>query len=414
MDRPIEPEVRRKRVVRRVAIAALSIAAVVFLVHATVKWLRPSVMRRDIELARVEVGPVDASMQASGTIVPAFEQVVSSPVEARVLRIVHRAGDHVRAGDELVALDTSSAKLDADRLSGSVASKSSERSELQLRIEETQAGLRAQIETKKVDREILQLKAQENATLAREGLVSSQDKLAADAALRKCEIELQQLGEALARARRTGEAQMASIASSITTLERERQESQRQLSLAMMGADRDGVITSIVEDSGATLHKGDIVARIADLSSYRVAATISDMHANELAPGMRVRVKVDDATSIGGAIMSIDPRVANGSVRFWIALDERSHPKLRNDVRVDVFVLTERRANALRVRRGSLGNSAVEDVFVLRGGDLVRTQVRWGMEGESTLEVASGLRAGDQIAVNNMSDYGGVRMLRLE
>src|SRR5438067_10407710 len=105
MDRPIEPEVRRKRVAKRVAIAALSIAAVVFLVHATVKWLRPSVMRRDVELARVEVGAVDASLQASGRVVPAFEQVVSSPVEARVLRIVRRAGDHVRAGDELVALD---------------------------------------------------------------------------------------------------------------------------------------------------------------------------------------------------------------------------------------------------------------------------------------------------------------------
>jgi HlyD family secretion protein len=413
MDRPIEPEVRRNRNLRRVAIAVLSLAAVTFLVHATVKWLRPSIARRDVELARVEIGSVDASLQASGTIVPAFEQVVSSPVDARVLRILHRAGDHVHAGDELVALDTSAAKLDTDRLADSVAAKLGEQAELKLRIEENLATLRAQAETKKLDRDILQFKAQENATLAREGLVSSQDNLAAAAALKKSEIELQQLGEALARARRTGDAQLASITAAIATLQRERQESQRQLSLAMMGADRDGVITSIVEDAGAALRKGDVVARIADLSSYRVAATISDLHASELAPGMRVRVKLDDTTSIGGAITSIDPRVENGSVRFWIALDERSHPKLRNNVRADVFVLTSQRSNALRVKRGSLGNSAVEDVFVLRGGDLVRTQVRWGVEGESALEVASGLRAGDQIAINNMSDYSGVERLRI-
>jgi HlyD family secretion protein len=414
MDRPIEPEVRRNRNLRRVAVAVLSLAAVIFLVHATVKWLRPSIARRDVELARVEIGSIDASLQASGTIVPAFEQVVSSPVDARVLRILHRAGDRVHAGDELVALDTSGAKLDADRLSDSVAAKMSEQAELKLKIEETLATLRAQAETKKLDRDILQFKAQENATLAREGLVSSQDNLAAAAALKKSEIELQQLAEALARARRTGDAQLASITAAIATLQRERQESQRQLSLAMMGADRDGVITSIVEDAGAALRKGDVVARIADLSSYRVAATISDLHASELAPGMRVRVKLDDTTSIGGAITSIDPRVDNGSVRFWIALDERSHPKLRNNVRADVFVITSQRANALRVKRGSLGNSAVEDVFVLRSGELVRTQVRWGVEGESTLQVASGLRAGDQIAINNMSDYSGVERLRIE
>jgi HlyD family secretion protein len=413
MDRPIEPEVRRNRNVKRAAIAALSLAVVIFLVHATVKWLRPSIARRDVELARVEIGSIDASLQASGTIVPAFEQVVSSPVDARVLRILHRAGDHVHAGDELVALDTSAAKLDTDRLSDSVAAKMSEQAELKLKIEENVANVRSQIETKKLDRDILQFKAQENATLAKEGLVSSQDNLAAAASLKKSEIELQQLGEALARARRTGDAQLASITAAIATLQRERQESQRQLSLAMMGADRDGVITSIVEDAGAALRKGDVVARIADLSSYRVAATISDLHASELAPGMRVRVKLDDTTSIGGAITSIDPRVENGSVRFWIALDERSHPKLRNNVRADVFVLTSQRGNALRVKRGSLGNSAVEDVFVLRGGELVRTQVRWGVEGENALEVASGLRAGDQIVINNMSDYSGVQTLRI-
>jgi HlyD family secretion protein len=413
MDRPIEPEVRRNKYLRRLAVGLLSIAAVIFLVHATVKWLRPSVPRRDVELARVEVGPVDASLQASGTVVPAFEQVVSSPVDARVLRILHRAGDHVHAGDELVALDTSAAKLDTDRLADSVAAKMSEQAELRLKIEDNIAGVRSQIETKKLDRDILQFKAQENATLAAQGLVSSQDNLAAAAALKKSEIELAQLNDALARARRTGDAQLASIAAAVATLQRERQESQRQLGLAMMGADRDGVITSIVEDAGAALRKGDVVARIADLSSYRVAATISDLHASELAPGMRVRVKLDDTTSVGGAITSIDPRVDNGSVRFWIALDERSHPKLRNNVRADVFVLTSQRANALRVKRGSLGNSAVEDVFVLRGGELVRTQVRWGVEGENALEVAGGLRAGDQIAINNMSDYSGVDRLRI-
>lgn len=413
MDRPIEPEVRRNRNLRRTAIAVLSIAAVLFLVHATVKWLRPSVTRRDVELARVELGPVDASLQASGTIVPAFEQVVSSPVDARVLRILHRAGDHVHAGDELVSLDTSAAKLDADRLADSVAAKMSEQAELKLKIEDNIASVRSQLETKKLDRDILQFKAQENATLAREGLVSSQDNLAAAAALKKSEIELDQLKDALGRAQRTGDAQLASISSAIATLQRERQESQRQLSLAMMGADRDGVLTSIVEDAGAALRKGDVVARIADLTSYRVAATISDLHASELAPGMRVRVKLDDTTSIGGAITSIDPRVDNGTVRFWMALDERSHPKLRNNVRVDVFVLTSRRANALRVKRGALGNSAVEDVFVLHGSELVRTQVRWGVEGESALEVASGLRAGDQIVINNMSDYSGVDRLRI-
>src|SRR5205085_11641125 len=102
MDREITEDVRRRRIVRRVATAAVAVAAIAFSLAATVQWLRPSIKRSAIQTARVERGSVDATLQASGTVVPATEQVVSSPVEARVLRIVRRAGDRVKAGDEVI------------------------------------------------------------------------------------------------------------------------------------------------------------------------------------------------------------------------------------------------------------------------------------------------------------------------
>src|SRR4051794_18847166 len=149
MDREITADIRRRRVIRRTATVIVAIAAIAFSFAATVQWLRPSVKRRNIQTARVERGAVDASLQASGTVVPATEQVVSSPVEARVLRIVRRAGDRVRAGDEVIALDTSATRLDAERLADRVAQKESEEAQLRLRVEETIATLRAQLEQKK-------------------------------------------------------------------------------------------------------------------------------------------------------------------------------------------------------------------------------------------------------------------------
>lgn len=98
MDRIIDPEVRRRQWARRVVTVALSLGVITFLFAATVQWLRPSIRRSDVQWARVERGAVDATLQANGTTMPAVEQVVSSPVEARVLRIVRHAGDAVRAG----------------------------------------------------------------------------------------------------------------------------------------------------------------------------------------------------------------------------------------------------------------------------------------------------------------------------
>lgn len=414
MDRDIAPDVRRRAITRRAATAAVAVAAIVFVFAAAVSWLRPSIHRRDIQTAVVERGPVDATLQASGTIIPAVEQVVSAPLDSRVLRIVRRAGDRVRAGDPLVELDTATARLALDRLSEQLAQKDNEQAQLRLRLDDGIALLRAQIEQKVLDEQIAKFKATQNDTLHREGLVAEQEKLAAATTAKKSGIELAQLREALTRAERSAQAQLAAGEMSMRLLRTERGEAQRQLDLAMMRADRDGVVTWIVPNAGAAVRNGDVVARIADLSSFRIAATIADMYVARLASGMRVRVRVDDATTLMGTIASVEPRVENGQARFFAELDDRTNPKLRNDVRVDVYALVGRRAGTLRVKRGALGQTENEQVFVVKGDRLVAVPVRWGLAGENEIECLNGLAPGDQVVISNMTDYSGVKELRLQ
>jgi len=414
MDRDISPEVRRRVIAKRAVTAAVAVAAVVFVFAATVSWLRPSIRRRDVQTAVVDRGPVDATLEASGTIIPAVEQVVSAPLDSRVLRIARRAGDRVRAGDPIVELDTSSARLQLERLSEQLAQKDNEQAQLRLRLDDNVALLRAQIEQKALDEQIAKFKAVQNDTLHREGLVAEQEKLAAATTAKKSGIELTQLREALARAERSAQAQLAAGEMSMRLLHKERDEAQRQLDLAMMRADRDGVVTWIVPNAGAAIRNGDVVARIADLSSFRIAATIADMYVARLAPGMRVRVRVDDATTLMGTIASVEPRVENGQAKFFAELDDRTNAKLRNDVRVDVYALVGRRADALRVKRGALGQTDSERVFVVRGDRLVSVPVRWGLAGENEIECVSGLVAGDEVVISNMTDYNGVKELRLQ
>lgn len=71
------------------------------------EWLRPSISRARIRTAKVERGPVESVIAATGTVLPASEQAVSSPVEARVTRVRRKLGAIVAVGDELVQLDTS-------------------------------------------------------------------------------------------------------------------------------------------------------------------------------------------------------------------------------------------------------------------------------------------------------------------
>lgn len=413
MDREIAPEVRRRRVARRVVVAAIALAALAFFFAATVEWLRPSLDRRDVQIARVTRGSVEATLEANGTVVPLVEQVVSSPVEARVLRVERRAGDRVKAGDELLTLDTAAAALEAARLTDQLTQKQASEAELRLQLDEQVATLRAQLEQKKLDAEIVHYNAEQKAKLRREGLIAEQDALAAAAMAKKTDIELRQMAEAVARALRSREMQLASARAGVAMARRERDESRRQFELAMLRADRDGVLTSIVQETGATVRRGDVLARIADLSAYRVEASISDVHAARLAAGMRARVTIDDAR-IGGTIESVDPRIVNGVVKFYVTLDEPAHPRLRNNLRVDVHVVTGARANVLRVRRGTLGRTAASTAYVVRGERAVRVPVRFGLASDEAIEIAAGVREGDEVVISDMSEYEDVSEVKLK
>ena len=86
---------------------AIPALAVIMLIAWLPGFIRPSVSRQRVRTARVTSGPIEAVITASGMVVPEAERALSSPVDARVLRILKRAGDPVAAGDPLVELDAS-------------------------------------------------------------------------------------------------------------------------------------------------------------------------------------------------------------------------------------------------------------------------------------------------------------------
>jgi len=335
-------------------------------------------------------------------------------VEARILAIPHRAGDRIDVGEEIVSLDTSATSLDAAKLDDALLRKESDLARVRLEIDQTVAGLRAQLEQKQLDAKIFQFKAEQSDRLFAEGLASAQEKLAAETAAKKSDIEIAELRDGLSREKRTAAAQIATAELDLATARKERNEARHQLQLARMRSDRAGVLTWIVPEVGAMVRRGDVMARVSDLSAYRVAATISDAHASKLAAGLPVRVRIDEATTIAGTIRSVEPRIENGVAKFYVALDQPANARLRNNLRVDVFVITGHRDGVLAVRRGALGQGESDFVFVVRGDRAVRTPVRLGLVGEEQVEIAGGVRPGDEIVISDMSDYANVKEVRIK
>jgi HlyD family secretion protein len=417
MDRPIDTQVRRHRLTRRVGIGALIVGGVVGVVTVVPRLLRPTVERDRLRTARVEQGPIEATLTASGTVVPEVEQVIASPVDARVLRIRKRPGDVLQKGEAILDLDLSASQLAVQKLEQDLAIKQNQQARTRLDLEARLADLEGQREVKALELGAQRARTSRDRELNANGFLSRDELDQSVLTEARVAAELKKLESEIRHARLSNQTQVAGLALERATVQRDRDEARRVLDLATTKADRKAVLTWTVTEEGAAVKQGDILARLADLSSFRVDASVSDLHAQRLRVGQPVLVQVSeqlDETRLEGTIASIQPTVKDGAVTFSVALAQRGSPLLRANMRVDVLVVTGRKARALRVARGPFADGeGKREVFVVRGARAVRTPAQLGLASATHLEVLQGLQAGDEVVISDMSAHLGQRELGL-
>ncbi len=413
MDRDIDAGERRKGLVKRVLVWLGILLAAWLALAWGFGFIRPSLKRSQVRSATVDSGPVDSSLSATGTVVPEVEQVLSSPVDARVLKVLKRAGSTVRAGEPLLSLDTSASVLAVDKLDQDIALKANQQSRAKLTLENTLADLDSRVEIKQLQLETARLQHIRNTQLFGDGLLSQELLRQSEVAERQAGIELKQLEASRTNARAATKAELDGLTLELTKLQKERIEARRVLDLATAGADRNGVVTWTLTEEGAAVSRGAVIARIADLSSYRVDASVSDAYVSRLSPGLPVQVRVDDKT-FAGTIADVLPTVQNGVVTVRVTLADKSNALLRPNLRVEVFIVTGHRDRALRVAKGSsTSGEGYQQVFVIRGDRAERVRVRFGIASFDFVEVLEGLVAGDEIIVSDMTDYQHLTSIRL-
>ena len=227
-------------------------------------------------------------------------------------------------------------------------------------------------------------------------------------------IELKQLQAQRDNAREATKAELAGLDLEIGKLRKQDEEARRQLDLATPRADRPGVLTWVVTEEGSSVVKGAPLARVADYSSFRVDASVSDVHAKRLSAGQPVTIRVGSDT-FDGTIASVQPTVVNGTITVVIALAQPSNPLLRSNLRADVEIVTARRPATLRVRRGPFASGeGTQPVFVVRGDRAVREMATFGLSSVEFFEVTAGLAPGDEVIVSDMRDYQRLSQIRLK
>jgi HlyD family secretion protein len=373
----------------------------------------PSADRDDLRIARVEVGPVEAAIQVTGTVVPLLETVITSPAAARVVEVRHPAGDTVAAGETVVALDVA-AEADAVRRAGDqVQIKRVAAREEELRLQQTLAGLQSQLRAARLDLAQAETRQTQQQGLFDRGLVTASDVRAAEVAVQKARLDVQRLDAEITSARALTTARLQSLDLDARVLETDRAQVARRLDAARRQVTRAGVVTWTVPQEGVAVGEGEPIARVADLSAFRVEASVPDLYAQQVRTGQAARVVVGDSV-LAATVTGVRPAVQNGALTVVLALARPGHRVLRPSLRADVYIVTEARARALRVPRGpAFQGTGTQQAYVVRGNRLVRTPVTLGLSSLDYQEVVAGLSPGDEVVLSDTRDFGRARSVKL-
>ena len=110
MDREISKEVRQKEQRKQFIKLGAGIGIAVVLIGGVIGFMQTSLQRKDLVFSTVDKGVIEVSVSASGKVVPAFEEIINSPINSRIVEIYKKGGDSVDVGTPILKLDLLSAE----------------------------------------------------------------------------------------------------------------------------------------------------------------------------------------------------------------------------------------------------------------------------------------------------------------
>lgn len=410
----LTPSEKRPSRIRFWMMISTTVVVLLFVVSSLRFAVQPSLDRSEIQTGLVEEGPIEATLSASGVIIPEFEQVITSSISARLVEVLKEVGTNVSLGDSILRLDKEYSRLSYAKLEEEGKLFQNQLSQERLKALAQGYDLKTRYKIKVLQMKALRQQFEATETLFKMGgearAALDQDKLNLEIA----KIELNQLHtqmkmDSLAAYKLFQEF---SIKESIHT--KNMTELGRKLKHADITSNCTGVVTWVKEDIGAMVAEGEEIVRVADLSSYKIKATISDSYSGRLKTGQKVMVTANN-TRLSGTLVSINPTVENGIISFFVALDKKDDEALRSNLRVNIQVVTTTVNQVIRVKNGPAFKTGVNiPAFVISNGFAYPKTVQIGANSASYVELIGDFEPGDEVIISDMSAYSKYSKIKID
>ena len=414
MDREISKE-QRNREKRRMwmkwgGTVVVGIAAVI----ALMQLMQESLRERDIVFSVVDEGSIDVSVSASGKVVPAFEEIINSPINSRILEVYKKGGDSVEVGTPILRLDLLSAETDYKKQLDEVQMNELKLEQLRIQNRSKLSEMEMQLKVSRMElnRKAVELRNEQYLDSLGAGTTDKVRQVELDYNVSKLKLEEDE--QKFINEQATADADLKVKELELNIARRTLAETKRTLDDARIKAPRKAILTYVNTEIGAQVAQGEKVAIVSDLSHFKIEGEIADTYGDRIAAGSRAVVKVGKE-ELAGTVTDVTPLSKNGVMSFSVRLEQDNHKRLRSGLKTDVYVLTAVKDSVMRIANGSYYVGPGEyELFVRSGNELLKRKVQLGDSNYELVEVVGGLKPGDQVVVSDMSNYKNKRKMKLE
>ena len=414
MDREISKEVQRKEQRKQFIRIGTAVGGFIVLIVVVISMLQTSLKRKDLNISTVDKGVIEVSVSASGKVIPAFEEIINSPINSRIVEVYKRGGDSVDVGTPILKLDLQSAETEYYKQLVEEQMKSLQLEQQRVtnhnKLSEMEMNLK--VSRMELDRKAVELRNERYLDSLGAGTTDKvrQVELDYNVSILKLKEDEQKYKNEQALA----EADLKVKELELNIFRKSLAETRRTLEDAQIRSPRKAILTYVNNEIGSQIGQGAKVAIVSDLSHFKIEGEIADTYGDRIAAGSKAVIKIG-SEKLDGTVSDVTPLSKNGVISFTVQLEEDNHKRLRSGLKTDVYVMNAVKDDVLRIANSSyyVGKGEYE-LFVVNGNQLLKRKVQLGDSNFEYVEVVSGLQEGDQVIVSDMNAYKDKNKLKIE
>ena len=363
-----------------------------------------SVSASRLSIATVERGPFVRDIAAEGRVVAAVRPTLYANSPGMVTLKV-QAGVTVKQ-DQVLAV------IESPELTNHLAQEQSALDGMQVDYERAKIDARKQrlelqksLDNAQIDQKAAARELERNQKAYSKGAVPGQDVSRAQDALDKADIALKH-----ARSDRSLDSDSLDFNIKAKKLAHDRQallvkDVQRQVDDLKVRSPVDGQVGQLFVAPRASVAKDAQLLTVIDLSALEVEVNVPESFARDLAVGMPADIS-GNGRQWQGAVSAISPEVVNGEVSARVRFEGDKPEQLRQNQRLSVRILLDKRDNVLTVARGSfVDESGGRYAYVLKDGIAEKTPIQVGASSIDKVEILQGLKVGDKIVISGTDSF---------